>query len=72
MTCLMKGRNKEVFFFCNESEEKMHLCIIKDKASHNEKNKGRSLTNNVDKYVVGKNTELYSLMHDEMYTGQTL
>ena len=71
MTCLMKGRNKEVFFFCHESEEKMLLCIIQDKAGQDDKKKGRFLANNVDKYEVGRNTELYQLMHYGMYTGQT-
>ena len=69
MTCLMKGRNNEVFFFCHISDEKMLLCIIKDKNGHYEKKKGRFLADNVDEYEVGRSTELFKLMHDGNYTG---
>ena len=72
MKFLMKGRNNEVFFFCQRpEEEKMLLCIIKDKNGHDEKKQGHSLANNVDEYEVGRDTELYKLMHDGNYTGQT-
>ena len=47
----------------------MLLCIIKDKAGQDDKIKGRFLADNVDKYEVGRSTELYKLMHYGMYTG---
>ena len=60
MTCLMKGRNDEVFFFCHQSEDKMLLRIIKDSAGgHDERKKGRFLQNNVEKIEVNRGTELF-------------
>ena len=69
MTCLMKGRNEEAFFFCHQSQDKMLLCIIKDSAGHDERKKGRFLQNNVEKIEVNRGTELFSLIHEGNYSG---